>query len=202
MEAVQTPLEAAPLESPSYEKLSEDHPLFGSMQLIAFYDPRLTKRPEDFVFEEGSDYAKTLSAALHQKMVQLGTFGLSANQVGLDHRVFVVGTENKRIMMFNPKIIGYTKETVALEEACVSMPGFSLVLQRPEGVHVTYQDENGEYQSAYYTGVSSRIIQHEYDHMEGRNFSQYASNFKLKRELKKYQNKQKKMVRKLQSKVY
>ena len=190
MEKVNAPVE--------YEKLPEDHPLLSGMHLLPFYHPELSKRPDDFVFEEGNNYAKEVSAALHQKMVQLGTFGLSANQVGLNHRVFVVGTENKRIMMFNPKVIGYTKEMVALEEACVSMPNFSLVLQRPEGVHVTYQNENGEYQSEYYTGVSARVIQHEYDHMEGRNFSQYASNFKLKRELKRYQKKTKKMIKKIQ----
>lgn len=175
--------------------------LLEKMQLIPFYAPQMEKPPTPFVFEENSTYAKDLATALHQKMVECGVFGLSANQVGLDHRAFVVGTEEKRIMMFNPAIIGYTKEQVALEEACVSLPNFSLVLRRPDGIHITYQDEDGVFQSSYYTGVSARIIQHEYDHMLGRNFTHLASNFKMKHELKKFKKRQIKALRSMKQQV-
>jgi peptide deformylase len=185
----------------SLPKLPEDHELLKKMNLIPFFAAEMGSRPADFVFDEGSTYAEELATGLHQKMVQYGVFGLSANQVGLNHRVFVVGTETKRIAMFNPQIIGYTKETTALEEACISLPNFSLVLRRPEGIHITYQDETGMMQSAYYAGVSARVIQHEADHMEGKNFTMLASNFKLKHELKKYASKQKKAMRTIQRKT-
>lgn len=195
MEAVATPVtEEAPQTQPTIPLSAEAAELYDKMDLIPFFSPSLLKKPADFVFDENIEYAQRLADALHKKMVDLGVFGLSANQVGLDHRVFVVGTPEKRILMFNPRILGYTRETTPLEEACVSLPNFSLVLSRPEGIHVSYQDETGGFHTGYYTGVSARIIQHEYDHMEGMNFTHHASNFKLKRELKKYQKRQQKLL--------
>lgn len=169
--------------------------LVEQMDIIPFFSPAMQKRPADYNFEtDGLDYAAQLKAALHQKMVEYGIFGLSANQVGIDRRVFVMGTPDICNVFFNPTVVGVTKEKSVHEEACITLPNFSVSLLRPEGVHITYQDETGEMKSSFFTGISARIIQHEYDYMQGRNFTQLASNFKLKHELKKYKNKQKKTL--------
>jgi len=86
-----------------------------------------------------------------------------------------------------------------MEEGCLSFPGFTLTLQRPRDVVVEYQDEEGTTHNAKVTGVLARIILHEYDHMEGINFTYHASNFKMKWELEKMKKKQKKILKRMKN---
>lgn len=162
------------------------------LELKYFADPSLTTAPPEFDFEKDKEHASELADVLYKKMLQLGGVGLSANQVGLPYRVFVFGNEEKYIALFNPYIIGVSKEKVAMEEACLSIPGFTLVLSRPEKVAVTFTDEKGEQQTGTFEGVGARVVLHEFDHMEGMNFTQHASHFKLEMAIKKWKNKQKK----------
>lgn len=172
------------------------------MRLLHFSHPFLNKRPEPFNFEVDGDKAKDLATDLVKAMFKFGGVGLSANQVGFNWRVFVFGTEDTQFAMFNPQIIAVSQETEVFEEGCLSFPDFKLTLTRPAAVGITYQDVDGVWQTANFSGVSARIIQHEYDHMEGINFTHHASEFKLKRELKKWQNVQKKKIRNMSQKVH
>jgi peptide deformylase len=167
------------------------------LQLIHFADERMTTRPLAFDFEKDGEHAQKLGELLYEKMKLLGGVGLSANQVGLPYRVFVFGNEERYIAMFNPQVMGVSKETSTLSEGCLSFPGFFLTLQRPERVLINYQNEKGELISSEYAGIGARIILHEYDHMEGINFTQHASNFKMQWELKKWKKKQQKLLRKM-----
>lgn len=169
------------------------------LQLIHFADPVMRNKPPAFDFQADGDKAKELVEVLHKKMLQLGGAGLSANQVGLPYRMFVFGTEEKRYAFFNPNIIAVSKEQETMEEGCLSFPGFTLTLQRPRDVVVEYQDEEGTTHNAKVTGVLARIILHEYDHMEGINFTYHASNFKMKWELEKMKKKQKKILKRMKN---
>lgn len=169
------------------------------LQLIHFADPVMRTKPPAFDFHTDGDKAKELAEVLHKKMLELGGAGLSANQVGLPYRMFVFGTEEKRYAFFNPNIVAVSKEQVAMEEGCLSFPGFSLVLQRPRDVVIEYQDEDGTTHNAKVTDLLARIILHEYDHMEGINFTYHASNFKLKHELNKIKKKQQKLLKRMKN---
>lgn len=173
------------------------------LQLIHFADERMTTRPPDFDFEVDGDKAEELGEVLHKKMIEFGGVGLSANQVGLPYRVFVFGDTSQKYVMFNPTIVGASKEQTTMEEGCLSFPGFKLVLKRPAEIAVTWQNEKGEPQAADVKGLAARIILHEYDHMEGINFTYHASSFKLRHEISRYKKRQKKeLLKQLRKQTY
>ena len=114
--------------------------------------------------------------------------GLSANQVGVMERVFVMynHVETKQIIAcFNPKIIKEGEEKVLIDEGCLSFPGLWVKVNRSETIEVEYEDENGEKVQRELYGLQSRIFQHEYDHMEGSNFTEKVSKLKLDMAIKK-----------------
>ena len=121
--------------------------------------------------------------------------GLSANQIGIGARVFTMYADVKKkdiIVCFNPKIVTVSEEQVLMEEGCLSYPGIWLKVRRPEGIEVTYEDAKGELQEKAMFGLEARIFQHEYDHMEGTDFTKRVSKLKLdlaKKRLRKVQKK-------------
>lgn len=162
------------------------------LQLKFLGDPTLTSPPPLFDFEKDSENAQELADVLYKKMLDFGGAGLSANQVGLPFRVFVIGNEEKYIALFNPFILGVSKEKIAMEEACLSIPGFSLVLSRPKQVIVNFYNEKGEEKTGTFSDISARIVLHELDHMEGRNFTQHASPMKFSMAMKRWKKKRNK----------
>jgi peptide deformylase len=131
-------------------------------------------------------------------MAATGGIGLSANQVGLPIRAFVMYTnfEKKDVTLFlNPKITDYSEETTLFTEGCLSYPNLFLDLKRPRSIKFTYTDLEGETQEGVYTGLTARVFQHEYDHMQGRNFTMLASKLKMERAKKKSQKKLKKLAK-------
>ena len=123
--------------------------------------------------------------------------GLSANQIGVSERVFVMYSNIKTrdvMACFNPKILTESKETTVMTEGCLTYPGLWLDITRPEGIEVEFEDVNGDIQQKALFGLECRIFQHEFDHMEGTNYTKIVSRMKLDRALKRQQ----KMLRKSQ----
>ena len=121
--------------------------------------------------------------------------GLSANQVGIMERVFVMYSDVKKgeiISCFNPKIITQSDTEIVIEEGCLSYPGLWLKVKRPDGIEVEYEDKTGEVQSKAMFSLECRIFLHEYDHMEGTDFTKKVSKIKLDRAKKR----QSKMLKK------
>ncbi len=165
-----------------------------NLSLIPFTDPRLTQIPSDFNFE--MENAELLKDKLIETMRELGGVGLSANQVGLDKKVFVIGDDGEFTKaFFNTEVLGCSEETTSEKEGCLSFPGLWLMVERPTHVAIKYQDETGEEIVETYQGVTARVIQHEYDHMIGMNFTQRVSRLKLERALKALEKKVKKYQR-------
>ena len=120
--------------------------------------------------------------------------GLSANQIGIGARVFTMyaDVKEKDIMVcFNPKIMAVSEEQILMDEGCLSWPGLWLKVRRPEGIEVTYEDAKGELHEKAMFGLESRIFQHEYDHMEGTDFTKRVSKLKLDRAKKRLRKVQK-----------
>ena len=125
---------------------------------------------------------------LIETMKNFQGIGLSANQIGIMERVFVMYSnvkEREIIACFNPKIITVSDKKVLMDEGCLSYPGLWLKVSRPDGVEVTYEDENGESHEKAMFGLECRVFQHEYDHMEGIDFTQKVSDLKLNMALKR-----------------
>jgi peptide deformylase len=165
------------------------------VELIKFTDPSLRKVPETFDFETGN--AKELADTLWEESRRLRGLGLSANQVGIDSKVFVMGVDEKnRKNVFNPKVISVSKETELAREGCLSYPGLWLSVKRPKQVTLSYQTVDGTHVVETFVGLQARIAQHEFDHMEGLNFSDHVSQLKLDMALKSLNKRARKYLRK------
>ena len=116
-----------------------------------------------------------LSYILTENMFHHNGVGLSANQIGIKERAFVMIADMESqdtLTCFNPKIVKESKEMVTMEEGCLSYPELFLDIDRPETIVVKYEDEGKELHKIKLTGFIARIFQHEYDHMEGIDFTQ------------------------------
>ena len=127
--------------------------------------------------------------------------GLAAPQVGRLERLFVVDVSalkedmpedvrdnlpEQPMVFINPEITWESEEDEEFEEGCLSIPDIREPVFRPESVQITYQDKNMQKHSKMVDGILSRVIQHEYDHLEGILFTDHISAFRrtiLKRKL-------------------
>ena len=134
---------------------------------------------------------------LIETMEHFNGIGLSANQCGVMERVFVMYSDVKKkeiIACFNPKIVTESDEEIFMDEGCLTYPGLWLKVKRPDGIEVTYEDENGEKQEKAMFGLECRIFQHEYDHMEGTNFTKKVSRLRLNMARKRRKKQAKKSI--------
>ena len=110
------------------------------LKLVAPSDSVLNNRPEPYDFEKEGTTAKIFAHALFDQMIKERGVGLSANQLGINRRVFVIGIDDLKIFVFNPRIIDARGEEL-YEEGCLSYPGVKLKLKRPSEIDVEYQTE-------------------------------------------------------------
>ena len=116
-----------------------------------------------------------LSRVLIDNMIHYNGIGISANQIGIWERAFAMvrDLENNEVMVcFNPRIIKSYSEEVEMEEGCLSYPELFLNVKRPDKIVVKYEDEDKKTHKIKLQGLASRVFQHEYDHMEGIDFTQ------------------------------
>ena len=105
--------------------------------------------------------------------------------MGLPIRLFVVDASpmaeeypelaNKKMTFINPEIIDFSDEEVILEEGCLSLPGIHERVSRSESITITYLDEQFVEHTDTFSGFFARIVQHEYDHLEGHVFTDSIS---------------------------
>ena len=118
-----------------------------------------------------------LSKILIENMIHYEGIGISANQIGIWERVFAMIRDiehNEIIVCFNPRIIKSYTEEVEMEEGCLSYPDIFLKIKRPDKIVVKYEDIDKKKHKMKLEGLASRVFQHEYDHMEGIDFTQRA----------------------------
>ena len=116
-----------------------------------------------------------LSRVLIDNMIHHEGIGISANQIGIWERAFAMvrDLENNEVMVcFNPRIVKSYSEEVEMEEGCLSYPELFLKIKRPDKIVVKYEDEDKKTHKVKLSGLASRVFQHEYDHMEGIDFTQ------------------------------
>ena len=116
-----------------------------------------------------------LSKILIDNMIHYEGIGISANQIGIWERAFAMVRDlenNEVIVCFNPRIVKSYSEEVEMEEGCLSYPELFLKIKRPDKIVVKYEDEDKKTHKMKLQGLASRVFQHEYDHMEGIDFTQ------------------------------
>ena len=108
-------------------------------------------------------------------MVHHNGVGLSANQIGINERVFIMVKDleyNEILVCFNPRIVKQSSKTFTMEEGCLSYPDKFIEVERSETVVVKYEDENKIDHKIKLEGFAARVFLHEFDHMQGINFTQ------------------------------
>lgn len=153
--------------------------------IVLFGDPVLRKRGLDIPV--GSDI-KELVADMFETMRAASGVGLAAPQIGKSLRIFIVDSkpmhddneEPLTAAFINPEILEEDGEQWAFEEGCLSIPGIREDVKRESFIKIKYYDEDWNEHIEEFDDIKARIIQHEYDHIEGILFTDYVSPFKKK----------------------
>lgn len=159
-------------------------------QLIEEASKVLRTPPPEFDFENPPEPPEEIAKNMAEAMDKFGGLGLSANQVGLPYRMFVMrtmhegDTESKVVPYFNPELTRVSQETELMKEGCLSFPDIFLMIKRSKTIEFKYQDVEGKEHTAVLEGLGARCVQHEIDHLNGILFLQRASKLKLERAMK------------------
>ena len=116
-----------------------------------------------------------LSKTLVENMLHYEGVGLSANQIGIWERAFCMMIDfetQETITCFNPRITKTYGDPVWFEEGCLSYPDKIINVERPDRIVVKYEDEDEKVHKLKLDGFTARVFQHEYDHLEGIDFTQ------------------------------
>lgn len=136
----------------------------------------LRKKTVDFDFKKFTKKeVSDLVSRMRKIMRAANGIGLSANQIGLDYKVFVAEVPDaqggtKFYAVFNPKIEKVSEEKAPYEEGCLSIPGKWGEVMRPERIVVSGLDRNGKSAKIKAWGLLARVFQHEVDHLNGKLF--------------------------------
>ncbi|MDC0371858.1 peptide deformylase [Flavobacteriaceae bacterium] len=163
------------------------------LPIVAYGDPVLKKRAAEIT----ADYTDLQSLITNMYETMYGAYGvgLAAPQIGLSVRIFLVDTapfaedesyseaERKVLKSFkktfiNPYILEESGEEWAFNEGCLSIPNVREDVLRKSEIKIRYQDENFETHTQEFNGLIARVIQHEYDHIEGVLFTDKVSSLK------------------------
>jgi peptide deformylase len=173
------------------------------LPIIAYGHPVLKRKAEVI----NKDYPKLLELIdnMFETMYNANGVGIAAPQIGLSVRLFIVDTnpfsedeslsdedrselKSFKKIFINPKILDQNGDEWSFEEGCLSIPNIRESVFRQESIKIQYFDENFTQHIESYDGLLARVIQHEYDHIEGILFTDKLSSFKkqlLKKKLLK-----------------
>lgn len=141
----------------------------------------LWERTQEFDFNRPPILPRQLATSLLHTMAEKGGLGLSANQVGLPYRVFVMGHGKTFCCFFNPEIVEETGENDSIQEGCLTYPNLFLRVKRASRIKVRWTDEEKRQREETFDGFTARIIQHEMDHLNGTCYTKRVPAVKLQR---------------------
>lgn len=138
--------------------------------------------------ELNHDVLDPLVKDMYETLEASNGVGLAAPQIGKSIRVVVIDLnilsddlpeyKGFRHVYFNAHIHETNDETETMEEGCLSLPGISESVTRPTRIRVSYDDENFIHHDEWVEGYLARVMQHEFDHLEGRMFIDHISTFR------------------------
>ena len=151
--------------------------------VYVYGSPILRKEAEDVA----KDYPdlRQLVSDMHDTMRASSGVGLAAPQIGLPLRLFVIDLSpyadeepklaDSKKAFINPEIYDESDMEVLMSEGCLSLPGMNEDVYRAEKVRLRWMDENFEQHDQEFDGYEARVIQHEYDHLDGKLFVDHLS---------------------------
>ena len=155
------------------DSLPEAEPPIGPLTLVEYPHPALLRptKPLVRIDEAVCDAVERMFDIMYEAQ----GIGLAANQVALPYRLFVVNTsgspdEGEEFVFVNP-VLSRPRGTAVQEEGCLSLPGLRMDVRRPERIVVEAWSLEGEPIKMDLDGLLARVVQHEFDHLEGRLFT-------------------------------
>ena len=138
------------------------------LPILRWPDPRLSQK----CTHVGHEDMRPLIADMFETMYAAPGRGLAAPQVGGMKRLFVFDVtwkegEKSPMVMIDPVVMACEREPVTMEEACLSIPGVSVPVTRHKAVTMQWTDETGDIHMGDFDGAEARVIQHEFDHLNG-----------------------------------
>ena len=154
--------------------------------IVLYGDPVLKQKARDI--EQGEIDVKQLAEDMFDTMHAANGIGLAAPQIGKSIRMFVVdgspieeeGMQDFKKVFINAEILEEYDDDWGFEEGCLSIPEVRETVHRPEALLIRYYDEDWNLHEEEYEGMKARIIQHEYDHIDGILFTDHLSTLKKK----------------------
>jgi peptide deformylase len=166
------------------------------LSVYAYGQPVLKKMGKSITAEYPN--LEKLIADMWETMYHANGVGLAAPQIGKAIRLFVVDTvqmmeegkeaEGLKKVFINAEKIEESGEEWAYEEGCLSIPDVRGDVERPANIRLRWVDENFVEQEATFTGLTARVIQHEYDHTDGKLFTEYLKPLKKRLIQRKLEN--------------
>jgi peptide deformylase len=137
-------------------------------EIVFVGDPVLRDKAEEVSVEEGKKIGERLGKVLTRYREEFGMGrGLAAPQIGIGKRVFVTFLDGSVQIYINPEVIERSETTNFYRELCLSSGIMSVDVERPQLITMKWLDENGEEYEQEFDGFLARLIQHEYDHLQG-----------------------------------
>ena len=140
---------------------------------IVTYGNPLLRTPSQEIQQGTKLNLQQLIVDMFETMHKAKGIGLSAIQIGVPLRIFVIEAEEKeqnfyfKGVFINPVITKSWGSWLPMTEGCLSIPGLTAQVNRPDNIELTWYDENWEKHTQEFRDMKARIIQHEYDHLEG-----------------------------------
>jgi peptide deformylase len=145
----------------------------GPLALVEYPHPALRRKAKPVVRLD--DAIRDAVARMFEVMYEAEGVGLAANQVALPYRLFVANLAGRRdageeLVFVNPAL-SRPRGTAVQEEGCLSLPGLRMDVRRPERIVVDAWTLDGDHVHLDLDGLLARVVQHEFDHLEGRLFT-------------------------------
>ena len=164
------------------------------LPIVGYGDPLLKKRSVNI--DKNYSGLKILIRDMYETMYNASGVGLAAPQIGKGIRLFIIDTsvfdndefksnsgfktKSVKKTFINPEIINESGDFKLFEEGCLSIPNIREKINRKSEIKIKYHDENFNIHQDSFDGIVARVIQHEYDHLEGILFTDKISSFKKK----------------------
>lgn len=153
------------------------------LPIYTYGHPVLRKQTEEITSEYPE--LQTLIANMFETMYHADGVGLAAPQIGLAIRLLVIDLAPFKeddpelgafkCVMINPEMLKMSEEELDGSEGCLSIPGISESVKRSEWIKIRYYDEQFNEKTEEFEGFKARVVQHEYDHLEGSLFTDHIN---------------------------
>ncbi len=146
--------------------------MFGSLKVRVLGDPILRQKAKPVKIVGAVE--RMLIATMFETMEAHKGIGLAGPQVGIAEQIFVVDTGKEAFAVINPKILKSSGGEI-MEEGCLSIPNVHVNVKRATAIEVEFTDEENHLVRAKLSGLTAKVFQHEFDHLQGKLIIDYLS---------------------------